>query len=71
MYDRKHFRVTLEGTNASDEDIWTTGWRIAPSPASEPIINYSQMSESLLTSVVAASETFGMLSSILLLKGLD
>lgn len=58
MYDRKHFRVTLEGTNASDQDIWTTGWRIAPSPASEPIINYSQMSENLLTSVVAASETF-------------
>lgn len=58
MYDRKHFRVTLEGTNASDEDIWTTGWRIAPSPASEPIINYPAMANTLLDSVVAALPAF-------------
>lgn len=58
MYDRKHFRVTLEGTNASDQDVWTTGWRIAPSPASEPIINYPEMANTLLDSVVAALPAF-------------
>lgn len=58
MYDRRHFRVTLEGTNATDQDIWTTGWRIAPSPASEPIINYPEMANSLLESVRGAAETF-------------
>lgn len=58
MYDRRHFRVTLEGTNASDQDIWTTGWRIAPSPVSEPLINYPEMANSLLESVRGAAETF-------------
>lgn len=58
MYDRRHFRVTLEGTNATDQDIWTTGWRIAPSPASEPIINYPAMANTLLESVTGAAETF-------------
>ena len=58
MYDRRHFKVTLEGTNATDEDIWTTGWRIAPSPASEPIINYPAMANTLLESVTGAAETF-------------
>lgn len=58
MYDRRHFKVTLEGTNATDQDIWTTGWRIAPSPASEPIINYPEMANNLLESVTGAAETF-------------
>ena len=58
MYDRRHFKVTLEGTNATDQDIWTTGWRIAPSPASEPIINYPEMANTLLESVRGAAETF-------------
>ena len=58
MYDRKHFKVTLEGTNATDQDIWTTGWRIAPSPASEPIVNYPAMANTLLESVTGAAETF-------------
>lgn len=58
MYDRRHFKVTLEGTNATDEDIWTTGWRIAPSPASEPIINYPAMANTLLESVTGAAQTF-------------
>lgn len=58
MYDRRHFKVTLEGTNATDQDIWTTGWRIAPSPASEPIINYPAMANTLLESVTGAAETF-------------
>ena len=58
MYDRRHFRVTLEGTNATDQDIWTTGWRIAPSRASEPIINYPEMANTLLESVTGAAETF-------------
>lgn len=58
MYDRRHFKVTLEGTNATDQDIWTTGWRIAPSPASEPIINYPEMANTLLESVTGAAETF-------------
>lgn len=58
MYDRRHFKVTLEGTNATDQDIWTTGWRIAPSPASEPIINYPEMANTLLGSVRGAAETF-------------
>lgn len=58
MYDRRHFKVTLEGTNATDQDIWTTGWRIAPSPASEPIINYPAMANTLLESVRGAAETF-------------
>lgn len=58
MYDRRHFKVTLEGTNATDQDIWTTGWRIAPSPASEPIVNYPAMANTLLESVTGAAETF-------------
>ena len=58
MYDRRHFKVTLEGTNATDQDIWTTGWRIAPSPASEPIINYPAMANTLLESVTGAAQTF-------------
>ena len=58
MYDRRHFKVTLEGTNATDQDIWTTGWRIAPSPASERIINYPEMANNLLESVTGAAETF-------------
>lgn len=58
MYDRKHFRVTLEGTNASDEDIWTTGWRIAPSLVSEVTVNYPQMAQRLLDAVVAAVPAF-------------
>lgn len=58
MYDRRHFKVTLEGTNATDQDIWTTGWRIAPSPASEPIINYPAMANTLLQSVTGAAQTF-------------
>lgn len=58
MYDRRHFRITLEGTNATDQDIWTTGWRIAPSPVSEPIVNYPQMAGRLLESVTGAAETF-------------
>lgn len=58
MYDRRHFKVTLEGTNATDQDIWTTGWRIAPSLASEPIVNYPAMANTLLESVTGAAETF-------------
>lgn len=58
MYDRRHFRVTLEGTNASDQDIWTTGWRIAPSLVSEPMTNYPEMANTLLESVRGAAETF-------------
>lgn len=58
MYDRRHFKVTLEGTNATDQDIWTTGWRIAPSPASERIINYPAMANTLLESVTGAAQTF-------------
>lgn len=58
MYDRRHFKVTLEGTNATDQDIWTTGWRIAPSLASEPIINYPEMANTLLESVTGAAQTF-------------
>lgn len=58
MYDRKHFRVTLEGTNASDQDIWSTGWRIAPSLVSEPLINYTAMANTLLDAVVAAVPAF-------------
>lgn len=58
MYDRRHFRVTLEGTNATDQDIWTTGWRIAPSLVTESTVNYPQMAGRLLESVREASETF-------------
>lgn len=58
MYDRRHFKVTLEGTNATDQDIWTTGWRIAPSLASEPIVNYPAMANTLLESVTGAAQTF-------------
>lgn len=58
MYDRRHFRITLEGTNASDQDIWTTGWRVAPSPVSEPMINYPEMANTLLEAVTDAAGTF-------------
>ena len=58
MYDRRHFRVTLEGTNASDQDVWTTGWRIAPSLVTESTVNYPQMAQRLLESVTGAAETF-------------
>lgn len=58
MYDRKHFRVTIEGTNASDQDVWSTGWRIAPSLVSEPLINYPAMANTLLDAVVAAVPAF-------------
>lgn len=58
MYDRRHFRVTLEGTNATDQDIWTTGWRIAPSLVTETTVNYPQMAQRLLESVTGAAETF-------------
>lgn len=58
MYDRRHFRVTLEGTNATDEDIWTTGWRIAPSLITEPTVDYPEMAGRLLGTVREAAETF-------------
>lgn len=58
MYDRRHFKVTLEGTNATDQDIWTTGWRIAPSLVTESTVNYPQMAGRLLESVTGAAETF-------------
>lgn len=58
MFDRKHFRITLEGVNASDEDVWSTGWRIAPSLVSEVTVNYPQMAQRLLDSVVAALPAF-------------
>lgn len=58
MYDRRHFKITLEGTNGTDQDVWTTGWRVAPSPVSEPMINYPEQANTLLEAVVPAAETF-------------
>lgn len=58
MYDRRHFRVTLEGTNAGDQDIWTTGWRIAPSLITESTVDYPEMAGRLLQSVVEAVPAF-------------